>query len=142
MTLASSLQSVLESARGIAGSLGLRSFNVFQQTSTNSNGEVFLGYGTTSTIETQLLVGGYSPKVEQVSEKEVLASGGVYTAQDLKVGPFTPDYLTSSELSPTLNAGTSARFRITGPGIPSGSIYQLISTEFGTLHHYLILRKV
>lgn len=54
---------------------------------------ISVGVGTHVDSYTRLYVGGaYNVRVQEVTSKDVVASGGLLTMQDLKVGPFTPDY--------------------------------------------------
>jgi hypothetical protein len=110
------------------------------------------GFSASETItETRITVGPLNdsnPKVEQVKQQDVVASGGLYQTQDLRVGPLTPSYpgggLDPDIIDPPQSATTkSVAYRIVGPSTPAeGAIYakvgQTITKNYG---YYLILRK-
>lgn len=143
MTLRDRQLSRLDKSRSIAAKLGLREYRVFALDISNTHPEAALGYGTNATTETELTVNGFSPKVVQVSQDEILASGGLYQAQDLKVGPLTPGIIDPADFDPALAAGRTRGFRVEGPGLPANSRFILIGQDHSSaLHFTLILRKV
>jgi hypothetical protein len=52
------------------------------------------GLGTKTVVETPMTLDaqGHRVKVQKLSSREVLASGGKYQDGDYKIGPFTPTY--------------------------------------------------
>lgn len=82
--------------------------------------------GTTTDVDTVLTTGdGVSnPKVKEVSSKDIVASGGLLTDQDVIVGPFTPEFaaggIAGSVTEPaTTTTAREVYFKITGPGMPT-----------------------
>lgn len=145
MSFVNGLKRSLESARGIAGKLGLHPYTVTLQAQQWDGGRP--GLGTKTTTETRLLVFGQDPKVKQITEKDAVLSGGLYSNQDLKIGPLTPPFIVGGVrydlLDPAQNPGTEFFFRLTGPGLPdSGAWYERLSDEKdSSLHIYVIVRK-
>lgn len=107
------------------------------------------GLTTETSVETKLTVGGGgNPKVEQVSQEDVIASGGLYQSQDIRVGPLTPVYpgggVLPSLFDPAQDDATkTVSFRIVGPSTPAGGasfakVGQTVTKNYG---YYLILRR-
>lgn len=136
---------------------GHRQHAVYLQTTTSAAGPSTYGQydipGLTAetTTETRLTVGPNqtsNPKVEQVRQEDVIASGGLYQTQDIRVGPLTPPYPGGGTapivFDPAQNDSTkSVSYRVVGPMTPAeGAIYtkvgQTVSKNYG---YYLILRK-
>lgn len=92
-TLVDALNPALDQLRGIPGILGYRQTSVTVRIVTWTGSKP--GLGTVSYVDTPIKVGGglYNPRVTQVTERDAIASGGMYSNQDLKVGPFTPPFL-------------------------------------------------
>jgi hypothetical protein len=75
------------------------------------------------------------PKVRQVTAREVAASGGLFTLEDLKVGPITPDYVcgndsggySPAQLDPEGGPKTEILYILTGD---VDGTYRLIRSEF------------
>lgn len=96
----------LDALRAIAGILGLRKFKVVVRrrvwtgTPPGNRPPSPGGPGMTvaSQVDTQLMNQGadgnlYPVRVRQLKRSEVVSSGGVYAARDLRVGRMTPPYL-------------------------------------------------
>lgn len=100
-----------------------------------------------TSVDTDLTVDGKRPKVEQISQKMIIASGGLYQDQDLKVGPITPSFngggFSADVLDPAMNGSREIHFKVTGPDSPDGAWYKKIGQEvvYGNFHYHLILRK-
>lgn len=142
MTFASDLRPALDAARGIAGGLGLHTFTVSVRVRTWSGARV--GVGNATTTDTALTVSGQAPKVVPVSPRDAVASGGLYTSQDLRVGPLTPGLTAYATINPATSASpTEVLFVVTGPGTSaSGDLYERVGEETGSaLHYHLILRS-
>lgn len=94
------------------------------------------------------------PEVKEVSSREVLSSGGRYTASDLRVGPITPAYdgppaggYTPAQLRPvaadnTVTGGatsTQVFYRLTGP---LGGEYEIVDVKTeDPLEYWVTLRR-
>ena len=87
-----SFKPALDQLRGIAGILGYRETSVTIRVVTWTGKAP--GQGTSSYIDTPIKVasGLYNPRVTQITERDAIASGGLYSNQDMKVGPFTPPF--------------------------------------------------
>lgn len=100
---------------------------------------------------TPLEVGdGKRPKVAQLTQKEVVASGGRYQDQDLRIGPLTPSWTTGegtliSDFDPPITEhGMQILFRLKGPGLPvDGSFYRKVGQEVTSNFRYsVVVRKI
>jgi hypothetical protein len=87
------------------------------------------------------------PRVKQVSAREVAASGGLFTLEDLKVGPITPDYVcgtdtggySPAQLDPEGGEKTEILYILTGD---VDGTYRLIRSDFTQpTGYYLYLRN-
>lgn len=143
----------LDEIRSIGGELGLRNYVVSVRIRTWSSGRQGLGIPTS--ITTQMVNAGGQPiMVRQVSRTEAIASGGLYTNRDLRVGPITPAYaaqfglLAGGFVDSTIDPAQSVspfpvdvQWIVTGTAIPTtGVVYDKIGEESTALHYYLILR--
>lgn len=118
MTLRDHLLPMVEVIRGIPQALGLRPHVVTLVTRDWDGARV--GLGNSEDVETVVTVanGTGNVRVQQVSSRDVVASGGLLTAQDLKVGPFTPGYVLPSTIDPPADdTPREVFFRVTGPGM-------------------------
>lgn len=126
MTLRDDLLNVAEDVREIPGDLGLRLFSVEVFKRTHSGERV--GIGTTYDTVKTLLVASYKPKVVQVTSRDIIASGGLYQEQDLRVGPLTPTKINVPDFDPPVGvAPVELLFRITGPGYEAGAWFKKIN---------------
>jgi hypothetical protein len=91
--------------------------------------------------------------VSQLSRREVIASAGLYTDRDLRVGRMTPPYpagafgaaggFDDSTIDPLAINGAAAEvfWLVSGPGYPAaGAWFDKVGEEFTALHAYVILR--
>jgi hypothetical protein len=147
----------LDEIRGIAGELGLRPYTVTVQLLTYSGLRVGLGTKTAGPVLTlQNISSGPFPqpvRVRQLTRKEIVASGGLYTDRDFKVGPMTPAYgayvnqfaggNTDAQLDPEATIyPTEVIWAMTGPGLPAGgATCAKIGEEATALHYFLFLRQ-
>lgn len=112
------------------------------------------GHGVTTTTDTALLVNGARPKVEQLASKEVIASGGRYHDQDLRIGPLTPPYPNAQGLPAGVSIdvfdpayqgpNVEVLFRVTGPGTDAaGDWYRALNLDDvpGNFRYCVVLRK-
>lgn len=105
---------------------------------------------TTGPVYTPITVaGGARPKVEQLSQRDIVASGGLYQDQDLRIGPLTPPIeggggteIATFDPAPT-GANTTVMFRITGPGCEAGALYRKIGQDVaGNFRYSIIVRRM
>jgi hypothetical protein len=91
-----------------------------------------MGQGTGTPVNTTI---SPKPKVRQVTAREVAASGGLFTLEDLKVGPITPDYdcsgdtggYTPAQLDPEGGPKTEILYLLTGD---VDGTYRLIRSDY------------
>ncbi|MCU1422745.1 MAG: hypothetical protein JWN36_2396, partial [Microbacteriaceae bacterium] len=111
---------------------GLRQFTVVVRVNTWAPGALPGAQGAAKTaVDTPLVVhGGQRPKVVQVSQRDVLASGGQLQDLDLRVGPLTPAsaaYPTGVAAAifdpPLAGSSTEVLFNVAGPGLPVGGAW-------------------
>jgi hypothetical protein len=131
--------------------MGLRLHTVSVLTRTWSGGRPGLGTKTDSALVPLRLDQGTGPvKVRNVTQRDVIASGGLYTDQDVIVGPITPPYAGSSLDNdaiavfdpPVGTSSTEVLFFVTGPGLGSGAWFKKIETRVDKPFRYtLVLRK-
>ncbi len=94
-TLGSDLLEALDDIRSIGGELGLRPWSCTVRVRTWTGARVGLGDRTdVDTPIVNMASNGVAQPVyvKQLSRKEIIASGGLYTDRDWKVGPITPPY--------------------------------------------------
>lgn len=150
-TLRDALLPALDQIRGIGDTLGLRRFTVTSVVRSWSGSRVGLGSNVDAPKQIKLSLGNAKVRVRQVSQKEIVASGGFYADQDLRIGPITPPYTGSgadnSEIGvfdPAPN-GTPVEFffHIEGPEMPSGGLwYKKISQVLTRpLHFEFVVRN-
>lgn len=126
MTLRDDLLELAEDVREIPGEFGVRLFSVDVFKRVWSGERVGLGSGYDSSEV--VLVATFNPKVVQVSSRDIIASGGLYQEQDLRVGPMTPTKVDVSAFDPPV--GTQPMelfFRITGPGYEAGAWFKKVN---------------
>ena len=141
----------LDTIRGIGDSLGLRRFTCSTVLRVWSGARVGLGSNVDSTKEFRLSAGAHRVRIRQLSSREIVASGGYYSDQDLKIGPITPPYPGSDADNSTIAIfdptpdGVPAEywFKIEGDGIPSGGAWykKLTQTTTRPLHYEVIVRN-
>ncbi|GAC1576991.1 MAG: hypothetical protein NVS3B7_10140 [Candidatus Elarobacter sp.] len=146
---APSILPALDVVRGVRGLLGLSNYTVKVVTKTWTGARP--GIGTPTTTTTQLFVGlSQNPRVLPISSNDVVASGGKYSAGDLRVGPLTPSYtgggVADGTINPTAAAGVveSISYIVEGPGTAvGGDKYNRVADEMpGTpLARFIVLRK-
>lgn len=127
-TLRDSLLPAVDLIRGIPGQMGLRPHVVSILVRTWSGPRV--GVGASSDTETGLKtdLGLTQTKARNITQAEVIASGGLYSTQDIMVGPITPPFTGSTADNdaisifdpPPNGAPVEVFFRIRGPGYPAG----------------------
>jgi hypothetical protein len=146
----------LDEIRGIAGELGLRPYTVTVQLLTYSGLRAGLGTKTAGPVLTLFHTMGPNAqpvRVRQLSRKEIIASGGLYTDRDFKVGPMTPAYgayvnqfaggNTDAQLDPEATIyPTEVIWAMSGPGLPAGgATFSKVGEEATALHYFIFLRQ-
>jgi hypothetical protein len=146
MTIRDTYLSVLDGHRGRLTSVwDLRRY-VVEQVSQTWTGDLPGEGTTTGPVYTPITVGdGGRPKVAQLSQQDVIASGGLYQDQDLRIGPLTPPIAGGggteiTALDPA-SAGPAATvmFRITGPGCEGGALYRKVGQDVSANFRYSII---
>jgi hypothetical protein len=88
--------------------------------------------------------------VRQLTQRDVIASGGLYTTQDLEITltpAFSTAVLTGGLSVLSLDPATTSHpqeifFKVTGPGYPSGAWFKKIGQNFSeALTYKITLRK-
>ena len=151
----------LDAIRSIGGMLGLRVFKVTVRKRIWTGARPGAPGSTKADLDTVLVNQGadgnsYPVRVKQVSRSEAFASGGQYTARDLRVGPMTPSYLAGilayggfddNTVDPQPTASATEVFWILSTleggthGIPAGGIVcEKRGEENSALHVYVVLR--
>lgn len=129
MTLSDNLKSILDRVRSIPARLDLRPYTVTVRLRSWSGTRP--GLGTKTDTDTELLVDGYAPHVRQLSQRDVIASGGLYSTQDFEV-TLTPSFTVGdvsggvavSSFEPsTTSHPQEIFFKLTGPGIPENGAW-------------------
>lgn len=147
MSLRTSLLSRIDRIRGIPGQLGLRQYSVMVRVRTWSGARVGLGTKTDTDTYVYTGAGTQNVKVSQLTTKDIVSSGGLYSDGDYKVGPMTPLNLGTGVDLATVDPATSSSptevfFKIVGPGFPAaGQWCERISDDTTpNFHHYIVLR--
>lgn len=159
MSFASDLRADLDEIRAIPDELGLRPFDVLVRVITWSgadpSGRTGVGVGTSSYADTPFLVGyGHRPKVRQMTARDVIASGGLYHDQDLKVGPLTPAYPSANDHPsggvaycaidpPVTGVPTQVYYRVSGNGLPGAGVWfdKFRDMADHAMNSYFVLRR-
>lgn len=152
MTFRDDILEDIDEIRGIPGDFGIRLFTVTVMSRTWTGDRP--GIGSKSDVSQSILVarGSFSTRLREVTSRDILASGGLYQIQDVKIGPFTPPFLGSdangSAISvfdplPKPGLGTELFFKIVGPGYAAGGDwFKKIDSDVSRPFSYtLVLRK-
>jgi hypothetical protein len=146
-TFREDIQPDLDDLRGIPNDLGLRQFTVTITVRQWTGERVGVGTRTQTSAILSTSHGQAPVKVVQVTQKEILASGGLYADRDLKVGPMTPAYpgggVPIGVLDPLVPPQAQEIFwNVAGPGLPSGGSFcdKINTYADANLHEYVILR--
>lgn len=128
---------------------GLRRYDVAIVVNTWSG--ALVGQGTKTQVVTPLVVaGGARPGVVQLSQRDVLASGGLYQDLDFRIGPLTPvsPGFPAIGVDPTLfdpaviGPSTEVLFKLTGPGMPNGAFFKKVDQNVaGNFGFSITVRK-
>ncbi len=138
----------LDTILAIPDALGLCPFTVTVYVSTWSGGAP--GQGTRTTTSTVLTNGAGTARVvaQRMTAKDVVASGGVYTADDWKIGPMAKPSPGAGATFDQVNPPTTSNlaevfYRLDGPGFPStGGWYERKADMIDdALMHWVIVTK-
>ncbi len=150
-SLREALLPVVDQLRGIPGQLGLRQYTVSIYKREWTGPRVGLGFSTDTETPIAVDLGSYTPKVKMLTTHDIIASGGAYTDQDLKVGPITPPFAGSGPdgnditvFDPTPGeAPVEIFFKIIGPGYPAeGAWFKKIAQDVtGNFRYMFTVRK-
>ncbi len=151
LSLREALLPVIDQLRGLPGQLGLRQYTVSVVKREWTGERVGLGYNTDTETPIRVDLGSYTPKVQMLSSRDIIASGGLYTDQDLKIGPITPPFVGSTLdgsaitiFDPTPgDVPTEIFFKITGPGYPTaGAWFKKVAQDVtGNFRYMFTVRK-
>lgn len=145
LTFRDAMLPMVDVIRGIPVLFGHRLYSVSITVRSWSGLRQGLGANTDATSGLKISLGIGQVKVTQVTEAQVVASGGLYESQDMTVGPITPPFVGSaadndaiSVFDPVINANPSeVFFKIIGPGMaPTGSYFKKISQSVNRLYRY------
>ena len=144
-----------DALRAIGGFFGLRPFVVTIRTRVWTGGKP--GAGTFIDQNTKLTnqaADGSKQNVyvRQLTNQEVIASGGLYRARDLRIGPMTPAFAQTillaagyvdNDVDPATSASATEVFwNVTGPGMPSGGAWMdKVQEDASALHYFVVLRS-
>lgn len=147
MTLAEDLLPDLEEIRGIPdGDLGLRPFTVSVLVRTWSGARVGLGTKTDVTTVLTNDQGKARVRARSLTAKDVVASGGLYSADDWRIGPMTPPFpgggVNQSTTNPPVSgAQTEVFYRIDGPGMAGVWFKRKADERDSALRHMVIVER-
>jgi len=133
MALRDDLLPTVDAIRAIPGLLGLRRHAVNSVVETWSGARP--GVGTMTSTSTPILNAGQSPKVTLLSQRDIVASGGLYQDGDIRVGPITPEFggggAAESVLDPALSGqNEQSYFTVSGPLITGGGRWRRVGHDF------------
>lgn len=153
-SLRDALLPVADNLRGMPAVLGMRIHVVAVRVRTWSGERAGVGQPSDTTTGLKIDLGLKNVKVRNVSQKDVIASGGLYTDQDLVVGPITPPFQGSTLdndaiaiFDPVVNGipqtAVEVFFRVQGPGYSTaGDWFQKWGQRTDQPYRYMIyLRK-
>lgn len=152
MTIQTSCLPLFEAARVLLADAGLRRYDVVMRVVVWSGQSA--GEGTKTTTDTPLRIQGKRPGVRRMKSEDVVASGGLYSDVDMRIGPFTPSFtgaggpyasggLEPVAFDPAKDASTrTIHYKITGPGMEAGAWFKKIAQETDSaFSYYFTVRK-
>lgn len=150
MTIRDTYLALLDGYRGRLNSdWDLRRYDVEHVSTTWAGGLPGDGAASSPVVTPIVVDGDKRPKVAQLSQKDILASGGLYQDQDLRIGPLTPPILGGGGLPITVfdpapvGPSTTVMFRITGPGCEGGVMYRKVGQDVtGNFRYSIIVRRM
>jgi hypothetical protein len=139
----------LDACRAIRGVLGLNPFTVTVRVRTWTGARPGLGTKTDKTTTLTVGVPPLGPQpctVREVTNQEIITSGGLYRARDLKIGPLTPSYMAGilpaggwgdgTVDAPVQGSAAEVFWNVAGPGMPAGGAWCKKIRESVTALHY------
>lgn len=136
----------LERIRRIPGRFGLRRFRVFVRVITYSTNRPDARF-ITSTTNTEILVGGFGPKVREVKSEEIVA-GTDMNVGDWVIEPVTPEFIGGGTSPEDLDPPQTATCRellyvIKGPGLDdAGALCDLIESTMTRPFRYRVVVRM
>lgn len=124
MTFRTNLLKRVDTIRQIPQKLDLRQNRIYVVVRQWSG--IASGDGTSVDITAELFISGtYRVRVRQITMADIVASNGRLTDQDIKVGPFTPEYVNGGVSRdvfdpPAPGSPREVLFRVEGHGMPTG----------------------
>lgn len=150
MTFRKGLMPIVDRIRGIPDTLGLRDYTVTIRVRSWSGSRPGVDNSSSSDADTTFWVDGgtHRPRVVQVTQRDIIASGGALQDQDIKVGPVTPSYggggvdITTFDPS-NLDGPAEVLFKVEGPGMASGgSWFRKVSQDCSkSFSYFFTLRR-
>lgn len=139
MTFVDDIRTSLDAIRAIPTEIGVRPYEVTVRKVVWSGARI--GLGSPTTTDTRVSVGNGDPAVRLVSSSDVLASGGLYQSQDLRVGPMTAGVVTQATVDPIVAASTEVTWILTRDG--TSATYRAVERDtVSATKHFVVLRKV
>jgi len=141
MTLRDETLPIFEEVRMLFDDLGFRQYDVSMRV-VSWTGET-VGEGDISIVDKPLTVSGKRVKVRKISTADIIASQGIYTDADMRIGAFTPTYRDVSYFEEADGPNKKEIFfKVTGPGMENGAWFKKISQEVDRNTSYnFIVRK-
>jgi hypothetical protein len=148
MSLRDTLLKPLDVVRSIPGLLGQRRYMVKVRVTRWSGGDR-IGKGARVITDTDVLgYGNQSPRVRELSSKEVIAQGGTFEDQLFEIGPINPQYVgggvAAVSLDPALHAidPQEVHYLLAGPELPpSGVLCSVVRFETQRNYQYKVVVK-
>jgi len=144
----------IDAIRSIPDEFGLRPYDITVRIRTWSGSRPGLPGTTKSDNDFTLTVGNGNarPHCRQMTEKDIVRSGGFFSDQDFEVGPLTPSYAGSVNHTATTifdpvvtgsSSPTEVFYNIAGPGLPSGGAWFKKKSQNVTwaMHYTLYLER-
>jgi len=123
---------ILDEARGLLDEFGFNSYDVVMRLVEWSGARIGEG-DPTKTDTTLTLDGSHRINVERLTGHDIMASGGLYSEGDWRVGPLTPAYpgggRDASYFNPTSSQPFEIFYKLTGPGFESGQWFRKIDQK-------------
>lgn len=151
MTIRNAVLPILDVWRGRLDTVfGLRRYDVALLMREWPAGTIPGAHGVSPTETTiPLLVGGGRPRIEQISTREIAASGGLYQDRDIRIGPFTPPFMSGGADPEWLRPSVSAdrvEYYIAISNADSGEAgerYSIVQTDTSrSLRWTMVCRKL
>lgn len=153
MPLTDDCRPIFEDARVLLSDLGFRQYDVVRRV-VRWTGEQ-PGDGTRSAEDTPITIQGRRPGTHKISQKDVIASGGLYEDGDWRIGPFTPLFtgaigpITDGGVDidtldpPVEGTGLEVYWQLTGPGFADGAWFKRIAREVSPVFSIsIVVRKL